>query len=156
VAKEQAKSKRLQRFMLVGSLALNLLIIGVVVGFALSGGKPGQGQRFDLTVSPLTRAMEGERRDAVRDSLRNSGAFERDDRSGMRRDMGALLAALRADEFDDVAFRAVLLRQRDRLRTGQETVLAAVSAQIDNMSASERAAFADRLEEQMRRGSPRR
>jgi hypothetical protein len=65
--------------------------------------------------------------------------------------MNALLATLRADEFDEDAFRTVLMRQRDRFRSGQETALGAVSAQIDDMSASERAAFADRLEEQMRR-----
>lgn len=154
MAKEQTKSKRLQRFVLVGSLALNLLIIGVAIGVAFNGGKPGAGQRFDLTVSPLTRAMEGERSDAVRDALRSSGAFERGVRSEMRRDMGALLETLRAETFDADAFRAVLMRQRDRLRVGQETVLGAVSAQIDDMNDTERAAFADRLEEQMRRGPP--
>jgi uncharacterized membrane protein len=152
MAEEKTKSQRIQRIVLIGSLALNLLIIGVATGVALNGGKPGAGQRFDLTVNPLTRAMEGARSDAVRDALRNSGAFEHDDRSDMRRDMNALLATLRADEFDEVAFRTVLMRQRDRFRSGQETVLGAVSAQIDDMSAGERAAFADRLEEQMRRG----
>jgi uncharacterized membrane protein len=105
MAEEKTKSQRIQRIVLIGSLALNLLIIGVATGVALNGGKPGAGQRFDLTVNPLTRAMEGARSDAVRDALRNSGAFERDDRSDMRRDMNALLATLRADEFDEVAFR---------------------------------------------------
>ncbi|MFT7492832.1 MAG: putative membrane protein [Alteromonas macleodii] len=152
MAKEKTKPQRIQRVVLIGSLALNLLIIGVATGVAISGGRPGAGQRFDLTVSPLTRAMEGARKDAVRDVLRNSGVFEHDHRSGMQRDMNALLATLKVDEFDEVAFRAVLMRQRDRFRSGQETVLGAVSAQIDDMSTSERAAFADRLEEQMRRG----
>ncbi len=157
MAEKQKKSGRLQRGLLIGSLALNLLVLGVVAGTVFKGNGPGGSQRVDLTAGPLTRAMEGERRDAVRAALRESGAFERRDRSEIRQDMQVLLATLRADEFDEVAFRDALSRQRARLQSGQNAVLDAVTAQIEEMAPEERAAFADRLEDQARRGpAPRR
>ncbi len=148
------KARNWQRTILVGSLALNLMVVGIVAGVALKGGGPGSSQRFDLTVGPLTRAMDDTHRDAVRDALRDSGAFQRNDRTAMRADMAAMLQTLRADVFDQVAFRDALMRQRARLQTGQSAVLDAVAAQIEGMSVEERAAFAGRLEEQGRRGPP--
>ncbi|MCW1951168.1 MAG: periplasmic heavy metal sensor [Octadecabacter sp.] len=152
MAEKQKKKGRLQRGLLIASLALNLLVVGVVAGAVFNGGGPGGPQRIDLTVGPLTRAMDGERRDAVRDALRESGAFQRRDRSAIREDMQVLLATLRADVFDEAAFREALSRQRARLQSGQSAVLEAVTAQIEDMGPEERAAFADRLEAQARRG----
>jgi uncharacterized membrane protein len=152
MSQETTKTNRWQRILLVGSLALNLAVIGLVVGITFGGGGKDRMQRFDLTVGPLTRAMDGDRRDAVRDALRESGAFRPQDRSNMRRDMGALVDTLRADKFDESAFRDVLMRQRERLAAGQAAVVDALSGEISDMSVEERADFADRLEEQLRRG----
>ena len=154
MAANKTKTRRATKVILVISLAFNLLIVGVVVGAFMNGGRPGGMQRFDLTVGALTRAMEGEHRDAVREALRDSGAFRPADRAALRADMIALLATLRADAFDEAAFREALMRQRERLRTGQATVLDVVATQIDAMSVQERSAFADRLEQQMRNGPP--
>lgn len=151
---ETKTTQRWQRGILVASLALNLIIIGLVAGVMLSGGPPNGAQRFDLTAGPLTRAMDDTHREAVRAALRDSGAFERADRGAMQADMRALVAALRADTFDQARFTEVMLRQRNRLQAGQDTVLAVVSAQIGNMSVQDRAAFADRLEQQLRQGPP--
>ena len=149
-------SQKWRARLLVGSLAVNLLVGGALIGGAVIGNGPGGHQRFDLTVGPLTRAMDGAHRDAVRDHLRESGAFQRADRSGMREDTAILLATLRAAEFDEAAFRAALLRQRARLQSGQDAVLDAVAREIKTMSPAQRSAFADRLEEQARRGVPAR
>lgn len=156
MASEQSTPKRWTRILLVLSLALNLVVIGVVAGSVFGGGSKGQNQRFDLTVGPLTRAMDDDRRDAVRDALRNSGVFGRDNHNALRTDMQALVETLRAQDFDSAAFQEVLGRQRARLQAGQDTVVRAVTAQIELMSAEERAAFADRIEDQTRRGAPRR
>lgn len=152
--KPQPSGRRLGRILLVASLALNLVVLGIVAGTMFSGGSKNTGQRFDLTVGPITRAMAPEQREALRDALRDSGAFERGERNGMRADMNALLSSLRADEFDEDSFRDILTRQRDRLRGAQEKVLDAVAQNVSELSAADRAAFADRLEEQMRRGPP--
>lgn len=154
MANEGTKTGRWRHILLVASLGLNLAVIGLVVGVVLNGGPRNAPPRFDLTAGPLTRAMEGERRDALREALRDSDAFRRADRSEIRADMRAVLASLRAEQFDQSAFRAALTRQRQRLQAGQDAVLDAVLAQIDDMTPQERAGFADRLEDQLRRGSP--
>ena len=156
MAEMTAKSSRLQKRLLVASLALNLVVIGLAAGtFLLAGGKDAP-QRFDLTAGPMTRAMDVERRGALRDALRESGAFRPADRSQMRADAVALLQTVRAETFDDVAFREALDRQRARLDVGQAAVMDALTQQISDMTLDERVAFADRLEEQMRRQPPSR
>lgn len=154
MSENKTKTKRWQRILLVSSLALNLVVVGIVVGALVNGGPRGSAQRFDLTSGPLTRAMDDDHRDAVRAALRDSGVFQRRDRSAMQADMLALVAALRADTFDQGAFKDALLRQRSRLQAGQDTVLDVVSDQVSNMSAQDRAAFADRLEHQLNQGPP--
>ena len=142
------------RILLVVSLALNLAIVGIVAGAMFSDGPKNGSQRFDLSVGPLTRAMEPDQRDSLRAALRDSGAFQRADRAAIRSDMNALVATLRAADFDADAFRAALTRQRARLQNAQDAALDAVTQSVSDMSAPERAAFADRLEEQLRRGPP--
>lgn len=154
MANDGAKTGRWRRILLVASLGLNLAVIGLVVGVALSGGPRNAPSRFDLTAGPLMRAMDSERRGAVREALRESGAFRHVDRSEIRSDMQVILATLRAEQFDETAFRAALIRQRQRLQAGQDAILDAVTAQIDDMSAQERAGLAERLEEQLRRRPP--
>lgn len=156
MAEKQKKSGRVQRGLLIGSLALNLLVVGIVAGTYFTDGGPKRPHRIDLTVGPLTRAMDEDRRDAVGDALRASGAFERQGRSAIREDMQVLLATLRADVFDETAFRDALSRQRARLQSGQDAVLDAITGQIEEMGPQERAAFADRLEEQARRAPSQR
>lgn len=156
MAEVQTKTGRWRRILLVVSLGLNLAVAGLVVGVMVNGGPRNGPPRYDLTAGPLTRAMEADRRTAVRDALRESDVFRRADRSDIRADMQAILASLRADEFDQTEFRAALSRQRQRLQAGQDAVLDAVAAQINDMSFEERAAFADRVEEQLRRAPPAR
>lgn len=146
------KTQSWQRWLLVGSLALNLLVLGAIGGAVLKGGPSGPGNRIDLTTGPLTRAMTSEDRSAIRDVLRASRAFGPQDRAAIREDMQSLLALLAADPFDAEAFRAVLDRQRSRLTAGQDAALDALTAQIETMTPQARAEFAERLQDQLRRG----
>lgn len=155
MVEKTSKSGRWKRVVLVSSLALNLVIVGIVGGAMLNGGPKNGPQRFDLTVGPLTRSMDEQHREAVREALHDSGAFQRRERNAMRADNAAMIAALRAETFDRDLFHEVLVRQRNRLQAGQDAVLGAISTQVGEMTAQERAAFADRVEEQLRRSGPR-
>lgn len=150
------KSIRVQKILLVLSLTLNVTIIAALAGLLMLGPGKSAPQRFDLTAGPMTRAMDEDRRDALRDALRESGTFRPANRSEIRADAITLLRTLRSDEFDRAAFRAAIDRQRARLNEGQAAVLDALTAQIAQMTLEERKAFADRLEEQMRRQPPER
>lgn len=156
MAEMNPKSSRVQRILLVSSLALNFVIIGIVAGMFLLGGPKGPPQRFDLTAGPITRAMDAQQRETMRDALHDSGAFRRGDRAQMRADTVMLLETVRSETFDAALFRDVLDRQRSRLNAGQASVLDALTQQITDMNIQERTAFADRLEEQMRRQPPQR
>lgn len=134
------------------SVALNLLVAGLVAGAVLRDGGPRERMLRDLEFGPFTEVLSREDRDGLRrDFLARSGGF-RDMRAEMRSDFDALLGALRAEPFDIGAARAVLeaqqTRMQSRLALGQELLLERVAA----MTPAARAAFADRLEERLRHG----
>lgn len=149
------QTSRLRTALLVASLALNLLVIGAAVGLLISGGPRDTGGRYDLTVGPLIRALEAPQRDALRGALRDSNAFRPADRRAMREDMARLADILRTEPYDPGAFDAVVTRQRDRLRAGQEAARLAVGEIVADMSPAERSAYAARLAEQLNRPSRR-
>lgn len=152
MADERNGLSRGGRRVLFASLAVNLAVLGVALGvfFGDRWGEPHR--RFDLTVGPLTRAMDEDHRAALRETLRESGVFARPERAQLRADRAQLLESLRAEQFDRAAFEAILLRQRERLEQGQRIMLRAAGDQIEAMTAADRLAFADRLEEQLRHG----
>lgn len=134
------------------SLAINLLVVGLVVGSLMSPESPRKRNTDDhralrgIVSEPYVRALPDEaRRDLARSVTQN-----RDDLRGVRSDMRArfesLLVALRSGEFDRAEISALLSGQRDaafkRSEFGQELLL----DQLEAMSASERAAYADALE----------
>lgn len=134
------------------SVALNLLVAGLVAGAVLRDGGPRDRMLRDLEFGPFTEALSREDRDALRrDFVARSGGF-RDMRAEMRSDFDALLGALRAEPFDIDAARAVLAgqqaRMQSRLALGQDLLLERLAA----MPPRARAEFADRLEERLRHG----
>lgn len=143
------------RLTLVISLALNLLVIGVLVGGALTGRRPDFGGGPDFTLGPFARALDSADRLAIRNDLRKSldeHGFARRDRSAA---LNAFLAALRADPFDSAAVAAIFDGQRDQalaaMSAGQDVLL----NRLEQMTPEARAAFADRLSQELTRSRDR-
>ncbi len=136
------------RVVLVLSLALNLLIVGTVVGamFTWSNWKSHHGSRMDLSAGPMTRALSREDRRAIgkhmRDAYRKGQGARPDHRSEMR----GLVADLRADPFDPVPVKDRLERRRAGFEDRMELGLALLLERLTQMQPEERAAYADRLE----------
>ena len=142
---------RILRVVLVISLALNLLVLGVMAGGVMKGV-----QTHRISHAPDLRALwlalpEEARRDARQaggprnPEHRAAQREERRTRAAARQ--AEMLALLRAPTFDAQAFSALLQTEYDerseRIAQAQEAFVARLGA----LDAAERAAMADRLQE---------
>lgn len=132
------KTGRWKTWALVGSVALNLVLAGMLGGIVLRGGPDGGLMRAAMGSLPdeLRRDMRHEARTAFR-SLRRDA-----DTNKARAD---LLAALRAEPFDAAAFHAGLDAAQTHLVQIGDRMQAALLARVTDMDAAERRAMADRL-----------
>ncbi|MDJ1007924.1 MAG: periplasmic heavy metal sensor [Paracoccaceae bacterium] len=141
------------RLLLLGSLGLNLLVAGMIGGALLSGAGPGAARDAarDIGVTPFVRALPSEDRRALLRELFRERDGLRDRRRDMRESFAQLLAALRAEELDRAALERIVADQRAageaRQRLGERLVL----DRIEEMTVTERRAYADRLEADVRR-----
>lgn len=136
------------KIVLAVSLALNLLILGLVGGAFLNDG-PGKaaGLPRDVAFGPFSEAFSRGDRKALRAALMNKAPEFRASRAAAKAEFDALLVALRTQPFDAGALRLALgsieTRYADRLRFGRELI----ETRIATMSASDRIDFADRLQQ---------
>ena len=145
------------RIVLIVSLALNLLVAGAIGGWVLRHGiGPHRAHiphpvRMAQMGGPLTHALDAKGRAAIATTLRKDRGSREARRAALREGFEALLADLRAQPFDSNAVAARLAAQRalvaGRLTDGH----AALVAHLAQMTAAGRAAYADRLEEKLRR-----
>ncbi|MCC5969790.1 MAG: periplasmic heavy metal sensor [Pararhodobacter sp.] len=154
-----ARRGRLMRIVLVASLALNLLVLGV-----LAGGmwKAGQMQRAG-SPSDL-RALWQALPEASRRDMRPADAQGPEGRAAQREERRAqaaarqaeMLSLLRAPEFDADAFGTLLETEHSERSERIARASQAFVARVAELDAAERATVADRLEEGRGRRSPRR
>ncbi len=134
------------------SVALNLLIVGVVAGALMREGDPRARVVRDLDFGPFTEALSPPDREALRREFVARSPGMRDIRREIRGDLETFLAVLRSEPFDAAALQAVMDNQQSRMSRridlGRELLLERLAA----MSGQERAEFADRLERRLRRG----
>lgn len=154
------KPVRWGRIILVLSLALNLLVVGLVFGAHISG----EGGRKDLTdtagrhlgLGPYLKALPGEDRRLVIQAARGAGGSDKDVRKRLKQGFDEIVDAIVAEPFDREAIEALIVGQREhvtqRLAVGQKALLDRVEA----MTAEERAAYAKELAKTIKRGPRRR
>jgi uncharacterized membrane protein len=135
------------------SLALNLLVAGMIVGWV--GNKRGPAGTDDrradsLIGTPFIRALPPEDRRTLGRELQANRTALRENRDALRARLDTLLAALRADPFDPDAVRQVLAEQRstalERQDIGEELLIARLAA----MTPKARRDYADRLNQALR------
>ncbi|MGB3245257.1 MAG: periplasmic heavy metal sensor [Sulfitobacter sp.] len=147
------------RVVLALSLALNLLLIGVFAGAIWrNAGGPGGHGRFappgmQSYAAPYVRALPRADQRTLRRALR--AEKPRPSRAERQADYNRMLAALRADPFDPAAVRSVLTGQKTDVLALQEAAQEQWLRAVEGMDSQGRAAYADRLEEELKRG-PRR
>lgn len=151
-----APTARWVKLALVASLGLNLLILGIVGGAWLSPDGP-RGDRIDragrdMGATPFIRALEPGDRRALFQAFRREEEPLRQNREELRLRFEALLAALRADPFDPWAVESLLQLQRSAATERQMIGERLLVEQLTTMTPEARDAFADRLEQSLRRG----
>ena len=136
------------------SLAANLLVVGIVVGWMVS---PGGGKRSDfgqargLVGEPFLRALpDTERRELIRDAM-NEAPRIRESRENLRTRVDAFLSALRADPYDPEAVAALLQQQRDIALRRQDIGEQLLLKRLTLMTNDQRAAYAEALEAALKR-----
>ncbi|WP_299747190.1 periplasmic heavy metal sensor [uncultured Tateyamaria sp.] len=135
------------------SLAINLGIAGLVGGIALSGGSlggkgPGMGYAM-----PYVLALPQEDRRAVFGVVR--GNRDLPGRGVRRAVYGEMVALLKADTFDRAAVTAILERQARGVEQVQSVAQDEWLDRVAAMSDEERRAYAERVEEVVAKGGPR-
>lgn len=152
------KGPRWMRLLLAVSLAINLLVAGLVLGAVLRAGGLHGAERAEgpppslrsLGLTPFYMALDPEDRHKLRDEARaRSGSF-RESREALRARFAAMLAALKAEPFDAGALRDIARQQREAGMRWQALGDDILMARIAAMSPAERAAYADRLEKSFR------
>ncbi|MEM8957921.1 MAG: periplasmic heavy metal sensor [Pseudomonadota bacterium] len=148
---EPAPPRRRRTGLFLGlSLALNLLVIGAIVGallLARGGGPERRGEELRAAGRlPVAAMLPPHARAALWDGLRADGAGDREAyRAAFRAGAEQLDAALRADPFDPARVAALFAERRafrDARAAEVDLVLVEVLA---GMSVQERRAFADRM-----------
>ncbi|MGC9369235.1 MAG: periplasmic heavy metal sensor [Paracoccaceae bacterium] len=154
-----APSGRWVKLALVLSLAVNLLVVGLVAGTGLNRlhdhdrHHPPGGELIDY--GPYARALSPEGRDRLRAAFRARRPEFRANREALRAGFAELLAALRATPYDPGRAAAVLEAQQGRVEAQTALVRGLLLEHLAGLSDAERAAFADRLETVLRHGPPR-
>lgn len=146
---KKSKPGRWLRVVLFVSLALNLVVVGVIAGLVVNGPPVPRSDRSD-PVLPYTRAFDEDQRQALRRALWQSVRRDgKEMRAAYLADYQQALALLRDEPFDPAALEMVLKDQGARAATvrgrGQDVLMVFLS----EMSKDERRAYADRLEQEL-------
>lgn len=148
------KPRRAWRIVLALSLALNLAVVGLVVG-SLVSGRMGAGppRSFDLGLGPVARALSQSERREIGRNLRRDRVMRDFD---LRDRVNSMTAALRAEPFDPQALRVLMDEQAARVVGVQSKAQDAFLDQIIAMTPERRREFADQLMQELAKDRPRR
>ncbi|KUJ76752.1 hypothetical protein AVO45_09590 [Ruegeria marisrubri] len=149
---EKPKKRRWVPILLGVSLALNLVVVGVIVGAALRF-HGGERVRHTPGFGPvLYRALPEEDRQALRSRLhREHGEGSKEHEEDFR----ALTEALRAVPFDAGSVQALIDQQADERAAAHLALNRAWLDRVSRMTDDERREYADRIEEVIERGKHR-
>ncbi|MEM9550478.1 MAG: periplasmic heavy metal sensor [Pseudomonadota bacterium] len=148
---QKPRSPLWMRVALIGSLAVNLAVAGVVVGTMMRvtgpDGPPRTGPPAGVIIY---RVLPDEERRDMRAKMRDINRTSRESRARL---VAGLPDALRADPPDLATVEALVQGERDRMLDWQTQSYVHWLEQVRAMSPETRSAYADRLEEAfVRRG----
>lgn len=157
--KPKRRVPRAIKALLFASLALNLLVVGTIVGVVANGGpRDRDSSRTQSHAAPFVRALERDDRRAIGKEIRSAVQNGRGgENAGQRRRQAnaEVLALLRAQTFDAARFVALMEQQSELAKVAARAGSEAMAEHFSKMTAAERSAYADRVEELMAKGPKR-
>ncbi len=160
-----ARSPLWMRITLAVSLALNLLVVGVIAGAFIagldkrtsrpSGGTPEVRMMREMGFGPFLNAFNADQNRELGRLIRQEVGSLAMNRDALRQELATMVSTLRSTPYDHAAFSAVMERQRQRMNARTEAALSVVLKAIGEASDADRIAFADRLERSLRRAMER-
>lgn len=152
------RTRRSVMVLLFVSLALNLLVAGLVVGAVVGHrlDRENHPPRLDRAGGPMTAALSFADRRAIGKALRQASRESRPSRAEIRAEYRVVITALTKVPYDPEAVRAAVDRQMKALNARAELGKDLLLTRLEQMSDAERAAFAKRLEDVLERGPAQR
>lgn len=143
------KPRNWGKIALVGSLALNLLVAGLVIGaFARFDGGPGHhGDRGSMGLGAFINALPEAKQEQVRAASGFFGEDRKVSKDTMRKKREAFEQTLLAQPFSEPAARAAIKEHRDYALGFSERMQEALVTAVADLSDSERANFAAQVEQ---------
>lgn len=144
------KPRKLGRILLVGSLALNVLLAGLIVG-SLATGRSGPPRGFEPQLGPLGQVLSKEDRAQIAREIRRE--LRGLERSGKERGaaMATVVSLLEAETFDAEAFANTIRDQQMFQDQVRDVALTRFVAHVNDMSTDERRAVAETLRDRLSR-----
>ncbi|MEM1162824.1 MAG: periplasmic heavy metal sensor [Pseudomonadota bacterium] len=140
-------SPRWMKVLLLGSLAVNVAVVGVIVGFMMKG-TPERGSERQIywimqfvpeTRQDDARALFRGRRDSIRDLMRDQNTS-----------LDQILIAIRAEPYSPETLEAAMKDRRGSADKRRIMVEEGLLELLQTFSQDERAYFADQMEEQLK------
>jgi len=150
---EKPRKRRIGRVVLFVSLALNLLVAGLVLGAVVHDHRDRDRNPAlrHLGFGPFVDALPRSDRRALLLSMRREAGSFRENRAALRQLFEEFLVVLRDESFDADRVRDLIRAQRDHIGSRQALGEDLLLERLQMMSPEQRAAYADRLEKKLRK-----
>ncbi len=141
---EPAATRGSSRWLLLGSLALNLFFVGVAAAFLIRSPAPPAWDRDVLVrAERVAASLPPSDADLLRGQIKTNRAAIEDTQAKYRGAQDVIREALRQDPFDTETMRAAMTKTRAARQTFDHTVQGVFASAASQMSSAGRHALAD-------------
>ena len=139
-----AMTRGSSRWLLLGSLALNLFFVGVVFAVAIRApATPTWDRNVFIRVERIAATLPPSDADLLRGQIKNNGAAIQDAQTKYRAAQDVIRDTLRQDPFDAEIMRAAMTKTRAARQTFDQTIQGVFASAALQMSSAGRHALAD-------------
>lgn len=137
----EAIPSRVHRWIFIGSLSLNALIIGFMIGDALFIHPPQPLRSVEVSRNMLFDALPAQDRQEVAELLRRDPSF----RDLAETNTADLHAVLTAEPFDPASLERLLSEKSERMKIAEGVLQSALIARLADLTFEDRRQVAERL-----------